>query len=105
LREPPVRNSLTVSLAVLLILATLPSLYISVAPTLGEQAKLVRTPTDVYSMQPVLVLVYAPSGGVIELEVRASVETRVNTSLPTPPPPPGEGTYRIRMVPVPWAVG
>jgi hypothetical protein len=100
-----VRKSLTVSLALLLTLATLPSLYISVAPALGEQAKLVRTPTDVYSMQPVLVLVYAPSGGVIELKVRASVETRVNTSPPTSPPPPGEGTCRVGMVPVPWAVG
>ena len=99
------RSVLTALLAVSVVLATLPDLYTPLTPVLGEQVRLVRSPIEVHSTQPVLVFAYAPGGRVVELEVTVYVEARVNVSLPTPPPSPMESTYRVQMAPVPWASG
>ena len=93
------RGVLTALLVVLVVLATVPGLHTPLTPVLVGQVRLVRSPAEVLSMQPVLVFAYAPRGRVVELEVTVYVEARVNVSLPTPPPPPMESTYRVRMAP------
>jgi hypothetical protein len=92
-------------LVVAIVLTILPGLYVPSSLVVGEQVRLVRSPAEVCSGQPVLVFAYAPSGRSVELEVSVYIEAGTNVSLPTSPPQPMEKTYKIPMVPVPWALG
>jgi len=93
------------SLLVLLILLTLSS--IPSTPSMDARAgyRLVRDPSNVYSMQPVLVFAYVPSGSSVELEVEVSVEAKINVTELQQPPALPTTVQRIPMLPVPWAPG
>lgn len=64
--------------------------------------RLVRVPIDVYSMQPVLVFAYVPSGRVVELEIYIHIGIRTSGIGLSPPFISGV-VQRIPMVPIPWA--
>jgi len=93
------------SLLVLLILLALSS--IPSTPFMDARAgyRLVRDPSYVYSMQPVLVFAYVPSGSSVELEVEVSVEAKINVTELQQPPALPTTVQRIPMLPVPWASG
>lgn len=92
-------------LLVIIILITLLDLHTLPALATTKQVKLIRTPDEVYSNQFVLVFAYVSEGGKsIELEIKITIEAKTNISE-LKPPAPFIKTYRIQMIPVPWAVG
>ncbi len=101
-----VKHFCALPLLLFILLALMPGslVFALQAPAFVGQVKLVRSPAVVYSDQPVLVFAYVPGGGSVGLEVSVSVKAVVNASELTPPPPFLK-TYRIKMIPVPWASG
>jgi len=71
---------------------------------IGNNIELVRSPTEVYSNQPVLILAHIPNSKNVELEITINIIAKTNVSDLTPPTLTIP-TYRIRMVPIPWAKG
>ncbi|PUA33204.1 MAG: hypothetical protein B7O98_01855 [Zestosphaera tikiterensis] len=95
-----IRQAYAFFLLTAIALALLPTLSMFHAEVLTEY-KLVRTPEDVYSGQPVLIFAYVPSGGDVELEVSISLEAKVGAREYTPSPV----VHRVPMIPIPWASG
>lgn len=94
-------KALLLVLLVLLALSPIPSMF----STAQVGYRLVRDPSYVYSMQPVLVFAYVPSGSSVELEVEVNVEAKINVTELQQPPPLPTTVQRIPMLPVPWAPG
>ena len=75
----------------------------SVTNVLAEYGYTISLRLPALSCQPELVFVYMPGAHVVELEISATITFSTNTSLLTPPIQSVEKSYRIRMVPIPWA--
>jgi hypothetical protein len=75
----------------------------SATNVLAEYGYAISLRLPALSCQPELIFVYMPGARVVELEISATITFSTNTTLLAPPIQSVEKSYRIRMVPIPWA--
>jgi len=87
---------------VILIVLPVPS-NLLVTGFLAESTRLIRTPAEVYSRQPVLVFAYAPSAKNVELDVSVTIRAETNFSeLASVLPSQITIAKNISALPTPW---